>query len=344
MAPTARLLATLFVLVVSSTAWSTDACSTRAVFTAAEVSVSDGTSFRTESYFHSANAAAIRHIFDEEQLVAVEGPVTWAQRGEEAEAGSDSYQEFALGHQYHALLLFFDEISSNVRRTDRIPFAGVARSGLIADFPSGGRILLVDGDHQHRPAGFVFELPDHERFAAEFADWRQLGELDLPFSVQIDDGERTFHYRYTEIEVGSRNPLWFFEAIPAPAIDELQLYRLHRKLLAAHCLGDADMIADLSAAEITSANRGEISASTNDELRARFKGLFEQLDYRSYVDRVEPTIEISGDAAWMLVEVQAQGEATASGTSFDDQWAWVMFAKKIDGAWLHTGNVSNRKP
>ena len=78
--------------------------------TSAAVSVSDGTSFETRSFFHSREAAAIQHISDDEQIVAVEGPLGWARRGSTEKAGSDFYPQFALGHQYHALLLYFDDI------------------------------------------------------------------------------------------------------------------------------------------------------------------------------------------------------------------------------------------
>ncbi len=337
-------LAALCASIAAPPAWSSDACSTRAVVTSADVSVSDGSEFSTQSYFHSKNAAAIRHIRDDEQLVAVEGPVAWARRGDKAQAGSDFFRQFALGHQYHALLLYFDRIASNPRRGERIRFAGADRSAVTADYPYGGQVRLVDGDREDRPAGLPFAFPEADPITAEFGDWRTVSGLELPFHIRIDDGDRVFDYRYTDVDVGTRSPLWFFDAVPAPAIDELELYRLHRKILAGHCLGDADLIADLSAPEISTANRGEVRRSTNEDLRERFTALFQRLDYTAYIDRVEPLIEVSDDVAWMLVEVQARGAETSSGIAFDEQWAWGMFAAKIDGVWLHSGNVSNRKP
>jgi hypothetical protein len=84
-----------------------DTCSGRAIITAADVSVSDGSGFRTASFYRSKDSAAIRHIDDRDRTVAVEGPLGWARDGERAELGSGFYKLFALGHQYHALLLEF---------------------------------------------------------------------------------------------------------------------------------------------------------------------------------------------------------------------------------------------
>ena len=344
MTQTRPWLVGLIALATAMPAWSTDACSERAVVTAANVMVSDGTSFQTQSYFHTSNAAAIRHIRDgDATIVVVEGPIAWARRGEETQSGPDHFKRFAFGHQYHALLLYFDEIAPQSRRSERVQFAGKIRSATTADYPYGGLMHLVHGDHADQPAGILFEFPGGPPISAEFRGWRASEGTALPYHIRIVDGERVFDYHYTDIDVARRSPDWFFDAIPAPDIDELRLYRLHRQLLAAHCTGDAGRIAALSAPEVVTATRGEIRRSSGHELRERFATLFQRLDYTAYVDRVEPVIEVSGESAWMLVEVQARGSVIEGGAQFDDQWAWAMLARKIDGAWRHVGNASNRK-
>lgn len=336
-------LVCLWTLLFAPFTWASDACSDRAILTSADVTVSDGSAFEIQSYFHSKEATAIQHIRDETQTVAVEGPLGWARRGDDTQAGGDAYKQFALGHQYHALLLYFDDIVSNVRQQSEVPVRGTTYTTVAGDYPFGGTLHRIDDESKERPAGMILVLPDAGPIDMFFLDWKSNGQLELPFHVRIDDGERVFDYRYTRIEVAPRSPLWFFEAIQAPAIDEVQVYRLHRKLLAAHCLGDADMMAKLSAPEVTAANRGELRQSSNQALRERFAALFERLDYTAYYDLAPPVIETSesSDLGWILANVRAVGSDRKTGALFDDQWAWAMLVRKIDGVWLHAGNASN---
>ena len=161
--------------------------------------------------------------------------------------------------------------------------------------------------------------------------------------IRIDDGERAFDYRYTRVDISRASPLWFFEAVPAPPIDELQIYRLHRKMLAAHCTGDARMIAALSAPAVYSVNSGRMDKTTNAELETRFSSLFDALEYSEYHDLTAPVIEVSGEVGWIAVNTRAAGKEKKSGRTFDDQWAWIMTVRKVDGRWLHTANASNRQ-
>jgi hypothetical protein len=320
-----------------------NACSQRAILTEADVNVSDGSEFRTESYYRSKDGAAIRHLDDRDRLVAVEGPIGWASDGEKSAAGSDFYKLFALGHQYHALLLDFDSIAANVREDAQVEFGGDMRAARSGDYPYGGTVHLVRGEDASRPAGLRFDFPEDALIFASFLDWRERDDRLLPYHIRIDDGERTFDYRYTSVDISEASPLWFFEAVPAPAIDELQIYRLHRKLLAAHCIGDAGMMAELSAPSVYSVNRGRLDTVTNEELETRFSSLFDALDYTEYHDLAEPVIEVSGDVGWIAVNTRAIGEERNSGRTFDDTWAWIMTARKVDGRWLHTANASNRQ-
>jgi hypothetical protein len=113
--------------------------------------------------------------------------------------------------------------------------------------------------------------------------------------------------------------------------------------LAAHCLGDADMIARLSSAQILSANSGALQQVANTAMRGRFSDLFKRLDYTAYYDIATPIIEIAGDSdlGWIGANVRAVGQEATQGTPFDSQWAWLMMVRKEHGQWLHAGNASN---
>ena len=339
-APLIAFALALFPLLASGS----DACIGRSVVTAADVSVSDGTSFRTESFYQSPDRAAIRHIDDRDRLVAVEGPFGWAREGERTQTGPDFYKLFALGHQYHALLLEFESVVERIRTSDSVEFGGrrlAARSG---SYPYGGTVHLVLGEEASRPAGMRFDFPEDTVIEARFLDWRVHEDSELPFHISIDDGERTFDYRYTDIRIATASPAWFAGAFSGPVPDEVGVYRLHRNLLAAHCVGDAARMAALSAPDVISANRGEIASTSNAELEERFASLFAALDYTEYHDLSDPVVEVSGDGtvAWIAVSTRGKGTVRATEQPFDDQWAWIMTARKIDGRWLHSANASSR--
>jgi len=322
--------------------WASDACSTRAIVTSADVTVSDGSTFRTRSYFHSRDAAAIQHIRDREQFVVVEGPFGWVSAGEESRLGTEFHKLFALGHQYHAFLLLFDDIVANLRETPRLDFQGVTHRARSGDYPYGGTVHLIEGAEGEQPAGLLFEFPESEAIRATFSDWQELGGVRLPFRIDVDDGDRTFEYRYSSVETVPRSPLWFFESVIAPAIDQVRVYRLHRQLLAAHCLGDAELLANLSAEQVISASNGDLRRMPNHAISERFTALFERLNYSAYHDIEMPVVEIanSADLGWIGANVRAIGSDKTTGALFDSQWAWLMTVRKVDGVWLHTGNAS----
>ena len=333
----------LFLLSLTQILSASDACSRRSIVTSADVTVSDGSAFVTESFFQSKSAAAIRHIRDKDQIVAVEGPYGWARVDGSEKLGSDFEKTFALGHQFHAFLLYFEEIVSNTRDSEEISFQGKEHQALTGEYPHGGLVHLIAAEGGIHAQGLVFEFPESEPIVATFSDWRSLDHLEIPFQVEIDDGQRVFSYRYTSIDMAPKTPLWFFEAVSPPSLDEVQVYRLHRQLLAAHCLGDADMIARLSSRQVLSANNGTMVQVTNPSIRDRFSELFKRLEYTAYYDIQTPTIEISegSDLGWIGVNVRAVGVDDVQGTLFDNQWAWIMVVRKEHGKWLHAGNASN---
>jgi ketosteroid isomerase-like protein len=325
-------------------AQASDACAARAIRTLATVEVSDGSAFTTETFFRSADQAVIRHRDETLQTVAVEGPLAWISRGDKARLGDDALKRFAMGHQYHALLLHFDELVEGVRPRPDLNFGGVERPARGGGFPHGGTVYEVAGDDPSRPLGMRFELPETPPIEVRFGDWRAVGGHSLPYLVQVDDSSLRFDYRYEEIELDDRPPGWLQEEVTAPDLDALRIYRLHREILAAHCAGDAGRIATRTAPEIVVASNGELHHSTSDATLQRFTSTFQRLDYQTYVDLVEPALTVaeSGDLGWIAVQVRAGGTVADTGEPFDSQWAWIMLTRKIDGVWMNAGNAANR--
>lgn len=338
----------LLILVSSSfPSMASDACSPLSIKTKASVLVSDGSTFDTETLFHSVEGVSfLQRRRDSETLIAVEGPLSWVRQNDETSSGNSFHKLFALGHQFHAFLLYFEDLTGGANDTAHLEFAGSLRNAVSGDYPYGGRVHLVQSEQPERPLGLVFDFPETSRISVTFSDWRQVNDQQVPFELVIDDGQRQFTYSYTDVTISERSPLWFMDALGSVALDRVNVYRLHRRLLAAHCLGDADMMASLSAGEVLSANRGVLAMHENASLQKRFSGLFSTLNYTEYRDLKPPVIEVSdsGDIAWIAVEVQARGHAIEAQTPFDDQWAWFMLAKKIDGVWKHLGNASNAAP
>ena len=344
----AAIFTGIFCLGYSVGAWASDACSNVAVRASADVSVSDGTSFLTEAMYQAADQSAIRHFYPDhgKQVVAVEGPLAWTETPSGYAGGSDFHKAFALGHQYHAILLYPETVLTGLRDSPAVEFQGESRAATSGDYPYGGTVHIVRGPSDLQAAGFVFDFGPESRIEVALSDWRAMGDVDLPFRAIIDDGQRTFDYRYTSIDIEPASPLWLYETLPVPDLDAVAIHRLHRTLMAAHCLSDAAMIGDRSTPTVISASRGELLVTSNADLRNRFASLFANLDYRVYEDLVEPVVEVSvsGDLGWVAVNVRAAGVVRASGVAFDNQWAWIMTAKKTDGVWLHTGNASNVLP
>lgn len=341
-----RLILICFLLLTGTATTASDACRNWGIAASADVTVSDGTRFRTQTVFHGVSSAAISQTVDEStSTIAVDGGYSWVRQGQIVQAGEAFHKLFALGHQFHAFVLYFDELLVNVRQGS-IEVDGQRLSTRVGDYPYGGKVHWVAASGPAHFHGFRFDFPDRDPILVRLDDWRLSDGRELPHRLYIDDGERIFDYRYTSITMDAGDASWYHQRVPAPSLDTVEVHRLHREMLVAHCAGDADKLAALSAPSALSVNRGTITQTSQAELAERFAGLFGQLDYQRYSDLILPKIDIaaSGELGWAAVQVRASGEAKETGQRFDDQWAWVMLTRKIDGEWKHVGNASNRKP
>ena len=155
-----RSLILVLLLTLVPAAHATDACSMRAIGASADVSVTDGSSFTIESYFRSRDYAAIRHFGDNERVTSVEGPFGWIGSDDKFRLGGDFEKIFALGHQFHAFLLYFAELTDNQRDSAGIEFLGALHAARSGDYPHGGDVHLIASDDPARPVGIVFDFPD----------------------------------------------------------------------------------------------------------------------------------------------------------------------------------------
>ncbi len=203
-----------------------------------------------QTHYRSPYESSLSFLREDPAQLVVEGPHAWVRTPAAEQAGSDFHKLFALGHQFHALLIHFDSVMTDIAKTtvELDNRTWQARSGSI---PHGGTVTLIGSDLE-QPAGMRFEYPQTPVIDVRYSDWRDTGDRSLPWQITIDDGSRTFDYRFTEISIADQIPLWFMQSVQAPALDTVQVHRLHRQLLAAHCLGDANLISERSADPSTS--------------------------------------------------------------------------------------------
>ncbi len=327
----------------SFSAHADDACDTSAIYSLAEVTVSDGLTYSVEGIYKSRHRAAARFIRENGSLHVLEGPNVWVQSADSIQVAGDFQQDFTLGHQFHAFFLRFAELVNEVEQVRSIEFAGGRHNALKGTRDTGGDVYLVDGDAPGRPLGLRYDVGDL-KIEITASDWREVSGEQVPFALSIDDSERIFEYRYSTVDLSDKPLMWFYDSVPSPDIPVVDVERLHRKTLIAHCLGDANMMASLTAPSATIANRGSLIETTPSEMVMRFSSVFERRKYSAYIDTALPRVSAGDRVGWAAVQVNTKGRTPANGESFDENWAWVMMAEKIDGTWLMTGNASNLRP
>lgn len=321
-----------------------DACATGAIHTKADVTVSDGMTYSVESFYRSRKRAAAHFSSDGGAMYAVEGGLAWS-RSTEGEALAGAFvRDFALGHNFHAFLLRFEDVVEAVERVDGIEFDGRTVTGQRGVRESGDPVYLIDGASPAQPAGMRYDVGDM-KIEITVSDWREENGGWVPYELVVDDGQRDFTYRFSFVDLAEKPLLWFDETVAEPAVDHVQIYRLHRRQLAAHCLADAALLAAGTAPEAMMVNRGSIDMTTPEEVEARFKAVFERVRYDRYVDLRDPAIEVStsGEIGWSIVNLSVAGHSPLTDERFEDQWAWVSLVRKVDGRWLMAGNASNRR-
>lgn len=331
------------VLGVSISLQADDACDATAIYSMADVTVSDGTTYQVEGLYKSRQRATARFIRDNTTLHVLEGPNVWVQSAESAKLAGDFQRDFTIGHQFHAFFLRFGDLVSNTERVQTVEFAGAQYSALRGERDTGGQVYLIDGATADQPLGLRYDVGDL-RIEITASDWREVSGEQVPFALSIDDGERVFEYRYSTVDLSDKPLMWFYDSVPSPDIPVVDVERLHRKTLIAHCLGDAEMLASLTAPTATIANRGSVIETTPEEMAMRFANVFERRKYSAYIDTALPRVSADDRVGWAAVQINTKGHTPANGERFDEYWAWVMMAEKIDGTWLMTGNASNLRP
>ena len=252
-------------------------------------------------------------------------------------------RDFALGHQFHAFFLNFADLVDNLQKVDQVEFAGSLHSAWEGTRATGGSVYLIDGQAPNRPFGLRYDVGDL-KIEITPSDWRDLDGTQVPYALSINDGERVFEYRYQSVDLSDKPFTWFYDQIKSPGIDAVDIERLHRNLLIAHCMGDADGMEALTAPNAVVVSGGSVFDIAKGDTARQFTNVFSRRQYSAYIDTALPRVQVDGDVGWAAVQVNAKGITPANGEQFDEHWGWVMMARKIDGQWLMAGNASNLRP
>lgn len=112
--------------------------------------------------------------------------------------------------------------------------------------------------------------------------------------------------------------LWFFAAAGcnAPAdtrsADADTLRALHARVIRAHMQSNVNLILADETEDYVVANRGEITRPSLNDRRNRMGSYLERTRFESYVDLVDPVVEVSEDGTmgWVIVQIEAKGVQT----------------------------------
>ncbi len=313
----------------------------------AEVDVSAGAGFRTTAIYHDPRRVAFRAQDSHGAVTTgVEGKYVWTFDGNTEQEADAFAAEFALGHQFHAQILFFDRLHPSFEVAPRATFGSRACSVVKAGSEDSLRALYYDSN------GLPLGMRMHHgatHITIEFEDWREVGGPSLPFLVRIDDGRAQFEYRYTDVRINAGS-LGELRAPLDRLTNEQALLRLHRTFMDGHFFGRADDMQAGLAESFVQVGRGEVLASSGEQALQALEGLLQRVDYTAYEDRIRPVVRVSDDGTlgWVIVQVAARGVQLDEGGKpagpVDFVSAWVELYEKVEGSWRMSGNVSTFRP
>ncbi len=111
----------------------------------AEVTVSDGLVYKANSIFHDKQRAVFQLVYSNRTIAqAVEGKYIWDYDGKVETEASSSVEEFILGHQIHAQILFFDKLHQSI---------GTPKPGKFL----GKDCFTLASDDKNSPFNFYYE-------------------------------------------------------------------------------------------------------------------------------------------------------------------------------------------
>ncbi|MFZ1705892.1 MAG: hypothetical protein WAT79_16220 [Saprospiraceae bacterium] len=318
------------------------------ISTHAEVTVSDGLSYKTNTLYHDKQRAIFQRLYKDRNITqGIEGKYLWSFDGlKEAEAQS-FVENIILGHQFHAQILFFDRIHLTLDSVQIAEFDGKPCYALSCNNEdSNYRFYYEESGH---PLGFEIIQLKEKNIVFTFDDWRSVSGIELPFIVWIDDGDRKFLYKFLDI-ILNEGFVNNYKAPDSLLTEEQKLIRKHRIIMDGHLFGQTNEIKNLQSDSMFMVSDGEIYHLTGNQSDEMMDKMMVSRDYTSYDDLVRPIVKISEDGklGWVIAKVYAKGirldENGRPTGPLEFVSSWIELYEKINKEWQLKGNVSNFQP
>ncbi len=315
--------------------------------TEAEVQVSDGLTYKTKTLYHDPQRAIFQRIYVDRTIVqGIEGKYIWSFNGSEEKEVSSIVGGIILGHQFHAQILFFDQLHPEHESVTHSEFKG--QNCYMLSSKSENPTFNFYYKENDFPLGMEIIREEEANITFEFDDWREVSGVRMPYAILIDDGERLFEYRIQKIEF-NEGSISDFKA-PEPLLTEEQkLMRHHRTIIDGHFFGTPAIIKMQQSDTMTIVGDGEVSILVGDQTGTMIEQILASRDYTVYDDLIRPIINISDDGtlAWVIAQIFAKGnkygENSNPGLPFEFTCSWIELYGKENNYWKMNGIVSNFK-
>ena len=318
------------------------------IATHAEVTVSDGLTYKTRTVFHDKQRAVFQRIYSDRRVVeGIEGKYIWRFDGLNEKEAPEFIENIILGHQFHAQILFFDKLHNSIDSVQRSKFNGKECLVLTSQNESPDYKFYFEKDGY--PSGFEIFRIEESNIVFEFNDWRSVSGITLPFRVHIDDGERKFEYRFRDVKL-NEGSIADFRAPDSIITEEQKLMRLHRIIMDGHLFGQTEEMKMNQSDSMIIVSAGEIYHVAGNQPDAMIDRIMSNRDYTRYDDLVRPIISISEDGTmgWVIAQIAAEGirfDETGNPTGpLEFVCSWIELYEKEDGIWKMKGNVSTFQP
>lgn len=318
------------------------------ITTKADVKVSDGLTYQTETLFHDHQRAIFKRLYQDKTITqGVEGKYYWSFDSATETELPPFIAAVIVGHQFHAQMLAFD----NIYQTDLKPQQGTfeTKTSLFITGKAPGRSIEFHYNSSGKPLGFMLTPDGQPAMLFAFRAFKKVAGVILPHHIYIDDGKRQFDYHFSQIRF-NQGDLASYRAPDNVINDEQRLLRLHRNVMDDHFFERTDNLAKVAGENITIVSSGSVY---NMDKQANQKGLKRIMNSRKhyrYDDLIRPQVTLSKDGTlgWVIVQVQAQGirldENSKPTVPLNFISAWIELYQKHQGAWKMVGNVSNFQP
>ena len=315
------------------------------IYAQADVLVSDSSTYVTTSLYNDPQRSIFQLRYPDQTITyGVEGKYYWQHDGITEKEVPVFFKTFVLGHQFHAHLLYLDQLYDSLTYTSQAQFESIPCRSVSGHSTNGAWTIFY---HQETSAiqGMSLEIPEGPLIKMKVDDWRDIDGVFLPGKVEIDDGERIFDYHFTSLEF-NEGELSSFRLSHTLLTDEQKLLALHRGVMDDHFFERYKDLKTSRADSLVIVNRGRVDVVSSHSFDKRFESILSTRKHSRYDDLIRPIVRISRDGtlAWVIVQVKVEGIIDGIDNETDDFdfiSAWVELYEKKDDQWRMVGNVSN---